>query len=494
MLYGLVFGGLKTARMAAFFSYEPEDEALHEQVMWNTAHGRLFQQTLWHQTYELHLRPVLLALAPVYALRAAPGTLAFLYAFLIGAGAVGVFLWTRERWGDNAAAFWAAVVYLLYPPLHFLAWNLSDSCVLGAPLVFFGLYAIESRKAGLFHVVQVLLFLCREDMALTATMMGVYAAMRRRGVWWWAPYLVAGPAYAWVALKVVFPAWVGQGGYVASTRLALSLKDLAEVSRDPVLALAKLAALPGKPAALLLIFAPLLFLPLLRPAALVIGLASLAQMWLWKATWMSPNAHHATGLVAAALAAGLMGAETVARWAASKGGAKGRPALALRGALWLLAAAGVLANLAPNRLGAVFEPTVADRDRAYIQNIYAPALYRRSADDRAAMDMIELVPPNAPLAATGHLLPWVANRAVVVHYPPKHEAGAGRLGQVWGILVDKRLLHAGGGGYPVLDADPTDNARLLDKAKAAFLARGWELAGEERSCFLLRRKVAGGCR
>jgi len=479
LLYGALFGTLRVQRMRTFFSFEWEDEALHVQVMWNLVHGRGFVQTLWPQPHELHLRPALLLLAPFCAPYPHIETQYYLFSLLIGAGAVPVFFWARQIFKDDNAGLLAVLGWLLYPPIHFITWASLDTVTLAAPLICLAFYAVERRRLVVFHVSLLLIVACKENLAATALLLGVYAGLRKRDARWWAPYLVIAPIYLLVATLVVFPTWASSRSFVPASGMVTSLSRLREIDANPMFALAKLATLNGKWQALLMVFGPVLFLGLLRPVYLMGGLACAFQVWLLRNPLGPAQGHHITPLATVAFLASIAAIGRI-----QNRGSRWRQPRILLAVLLIALVAG---NLVPNRIGAVNPVAVFDEERANATNIFDPVYYRMQQSDPAAWRVLRRLPARVSVAATGHLLPWIAGRPFVASFPPKH-GGADVLEKVEYILADKRLKKAGAGNYPSHKNDPRENARILEEAKRfALRTERYELVAEDGPCYLLRR-------
>src|SRR5215210_6171269 len=89
---------------AAWFKYDTYqmgfDLGIHEQVLWNTAHGRIAATSAFADTESylgIDIIPTELLLAPIYALAPSVYTMLLLKTLVLASGAVPVFLLVRDR-------------------------------------------------------------------------------------------------------------------------------------------------------------------------------------------------------------------------------------------------------------------------------------------------------------------------------------------------------------------------------------------------------------
>jgi uncharacterized membrane protein len=103
LVYIVTFSTLSVLKHDTFHSFT-FDLGIMSQVLWNTAHGRLFELSLDRPLdTELvgsylgnHVRPILLLLAPLYRLWPDPRLLLILQSVALGLGAVPLF-WIVRR-------------------------------------------------------------------------------------------------------------------------------------------------------------------------------------------------------------------------------------------------------------------------------------------------------------------------------------------------------------------------------------------------------------
>jgi len=156
LIYTLIFSYVTILRYYAFEA-TGWDLGIFMQVMWNTVHGRLF-----YYTYELsvvpsgnflalHFSPILLLVAPFYALFPRAETLLILQSSALGFGAIPLYLLAKKVLNQRLIALTLATVYLLYPPLQGINWFDFHPEAFLVPLLLLVYYAVESNNIGLLY-------------------------------------------------------------------------------------------------------------------------------------------------------------------------------------------------------------------------------------------------------------------------------------------------------------------------------------------------------
>ncbi len=157
------------------------------QAFWNTVHGRPLYFTNWRgvelnlatdNRLAMHVEPIYLLLAPVYWLWQRPETILVLQTVILALGAWPVYWLARERLESELAGVAFAAVYLLFPGLE--AANLWEfhAVALAAPLLLFAFYYGQARRWGLFWLFALLAMATKEEVPLTAALIGLYLALR----------------------------------------------------------------------------------------------------------------------------------------------------------------------------------------------------------------------------------------------------------------------------------------------------------------------------
>lgn len=454
------------------------DLGVHEQVLWNTAHGRVAASSpsVGTQSYfGIDIIVTELLLTPLYALFPSAHVLLLAQTVALALGALPVYGMARDRLGSPLAGLALAACLLLYAPVQWMNLYEFQIRAFATTFLLLAVEALRRRRAAPFAAWSLLALGCRSDVGLVLAAIGFWQLME---IVWPSeqkppipktPFSMLNPTFSilpialglgWVALctLVLTPAFRADGRFLYGGVL------LGEVSARcgavpgagllnlPCLAQYVFAPGDGRGAQRLAYLAqmlvPLALLPLLAPRALLPALPVVAINLLSN----TPNIHASTHyhyqalVIPFALVATIEGLARLERWRPRAGAAGVAAAL-------LLSLACNLSFGAP-RLG--------------WGNPFFTLLGTRPDWNRIAQAeaLIPRVPPDASLAATSRLGPHVARRQGLyvfpgdnIIYPTSYVARAEYL------LVDSgELTSAGdqaffaalraGDGYALLEARP----------------------------------------
>ncbi len=194
-----VLVGLMTVLYSGYFVYasymryrhflpHAEDLGNMEQAVWNTAHGNPFGfNNLRFQSFleasgtttrlSFHVEPIFFLLALVYKLRPTPANLLVVQTVVVASGAFPA-AWLARRYLHSALAQVAfPLAYLLAPPLE--AANLYEfhPVTLSAGLLLWAFYFADGRRYVLFAVFGLLAMATKEEIGLIVGLMGLW-------IWW----------------------------------------------------------------------------------------------------------------------------------------------------------------------------------------------------------------------------------------------------------------------------------------------------------------------
>jgi uncharacterized membrane protein len=421
------------------------DLALQEQILWNTVHGRWLATSALGSTGVDLGRDLIgldLLLAVPYGLLPDTRTLLVLQTLAIAAGVVPLYALARRRLGD-AAALGLTAAYLSYKPLHFL--NLYEFQVRAfalAPLL--GMFHFADTERFRPFLWCLLLVLCtRSDMALVVFMFGVYALLSKRPRRFAVAACALGLSWFLFAVLLVVPRFnsVGQMQYLewydnlgrTPWEAVVTIVTRPLDVLDTVLADEKLLLFGS-------VFGLLAFLPLLRPAVLLVGLPTLAMSVLSDRPILSSiRKQYPAALYPVAFAATIFAIEWLA----------GRPPLVRRRGLSRAAlAASVLAcNVVAQW---VSPPTTWRLLTQWKRPDFAPALDR----------LVDRIPPDATVAASSTVAPLLARREGLYLFPPVSE----------GFYSDQGLVRA---DYVLYETPPQED----DPWQAVLERDPWVLVG-----------------
>ncbi len=256
------------------------DLAQYDQLIWNSLHGRLFQNTFVPDApffLGKTFTPILLAFVPLYALWSNPIVLIVVQIIGIAVGAFPLYWFARAKIG-YASALALTLAYLLFPPLDGIYFGDFHEIALAVPILAFAVFfLLRQHYAGLMACL-ILAMMTKEELWLLVVAFGFYVWFVQRRTWLGLSISLISAIGFIVLLQFLIPYFHGQGlggtfyyfgaGELGDgqSRYAYLGRNLAEIVRtlvtQPNVVLEHLLV-PGKIVFVLNFLVPLLFLPLI---------------------------------------------------------------------------------------------------------------------------------------------------------------------------------------------------------------------------------------
>jgi uncharacterized membrane protein len=182
-LYFALFSFLAVRKFNALAAFNPRDIALFNQILWNTARGKFFLNSMYGSHFACHNSPFYLFLVPFYRLLPHPLTLIILKLLLLALSAIPFYLITRNILSPgNRLPLVAALMFFPF----IAGQNFTPPHETGfAPLfVLFTFYFYQRKR--------IIPFLCflgvsvslKESLAPLAMMFGAFALIDKRSPVW----------------------------------------------------------------------------------------------------------------------------------------------------------------------------------------------------------------------------------------------------------------------------------------------------------------------
>ena len=397
-LYVLIFSALVLWKFSRFY-YDNLDLAIFNQIFFNTLHGDLFAATIHPPSYLTdHFSPLILLLAPLYALMPAPPMLLILQTIAIAATAFVLYAIARLLLPKQRTwlALVPAVLWLLNPTVQNM--NAFEFSMIPFAIVFLlcAIWAYLSRKPIFFTVFLLLALNAREDVLFVVFFLSIFAFLDKRS-WFWKLF-PAGLAVLWASIAfttiaavsplgsykfLIYYGWLG-GSDTFHVFLAFLTHPIAVLAHQ--FTFSNLEFILG-------ITFPFFFLVFLPSRYYLLLAAPLAQLWLadYGGNSLELMTHHG-GLIVSGLA--LVFIERLNRLQAGKlPRALPRPLRTLPGIIVLVLFASAYASAT---YGVLVPATVA----AFADN--------QVAAKRAA---VAAIPDDAAVAATFELLTPLSSRS-----------------------------------------------------------------------------------
>lgn len=405
------------------------------QALWNTVHGEPFRFTnrgidWWGPSTRLaaHFEPVLLLLAPVYALAPRVETLLVLQSAALGLAGIPAYLMATAGLGSPVAGLLFLAAFLAVPSLHALNFYDFHLVALAVPALMAALHALERGRVRTYAAFILLALACKENVGIPVAALGLYLLAVGRPVRLGLATSAVGAGWILLALFVLIPHYnpAGTSSYwFRYSHLGDGPTDiLRNAWRDPTLSYRHLTT-PPQPQNLTRLFLSSGFLSWADPLRLAVALPSILEAALSRNTVQAGFGHHYGALIIPFLYwSAVGGAGRLQRW--------------LGGGRWTAPALGGLV-LAGALLGAATTRSVPSRifDAEPGQYAYvAPALWnellaltgRRPSQFRTPRtvwlreQLSATVDPAASLSASAFLNPHLSSRRSLYLFPDLQDA------------------------------------------------------------------------
>ncbi len=395
---------LTVARHNAYLTHA-FDLGIHDQVVYNALHAGYLRSTQ-HGAQAInylreHFAPILYLLAPLYAIYPDARTLLVLQSLLLALGALPVYLLAHRKTGSLGLAVALAASYLLFPALQGINTFDFHQVAPATVLLLFSLYFLETDRLAPFLVTLGLAMLAKEEVALTAAAIGVYALLAKRRYRLGALVTAVSLAYFVTVVAWIMPA-LGGGAQVNRFEglMAPGTRGFGGVFKtvltNPVFVLNFIVSNPAKLLYLGQLFLPVCGLPLLAGAGWLVALPALGMALLSSAeTQYTIGYHYPATLVPGIYFLAVLGA------------ARLDPSRYRRLAV---AAAVLLAGLACNY------------EYGWLWGRNFSGFPQPTPHQQALTALLQEVPRDASVSSLSDLVPHLSNRANVYLFPIVNDA------------------------------------------------------------------------
>ncbi|MDO8673486.1 MAG: DUF2079 domain-containing protein [Dehalococcoidia bacterium] len=409
-LYFLVFGTMSILRHDSLRS-NAYDLGIFDQVLWNSAHGRLFDQTVMIEyTSTLlgnHFSPILLLLVPFYWLFSDARFLLVAQTAALAIGALPVYWLARDKLGNRPASLALASCYFLFPALHFV--NLFDfhEIAIASPLLGFTIYYLIKQRYRPFAICLFFALMAREEVALVTVGLGLWIILMRRKRLFGLTVIVVGAIYGYVTIMLLIPHFQGANEYYYVVRYANLGKNFGEIASTVFfnpLYVASMLTSPQRIEYVLQLLVPLGLLPAIGLDILALSFPSFAYLLLsnYKEMYDVTNQYSAV-LIPPIFLAMVHGIAILIRKKRSH----------TNRYLWAAVGYVLVSSLVSYYL---FSPgPFAQRFR--------PDKYAMDEHAQQGIDIIQnMIPPNASVSAQTDLVPHLSHRIEIYMFPYLHNA------------------------------------------------------------------------
>lgn len=384
---------------------------IEDQMMWSTLHGHLFGITLERRLttsyFGYHFEPFSLIGPLLYLVYASPVSLVVFKNVVVALGAIPAFWLARKHLKSAYAGVVFALVYLLFPGLEAAQMYDWHAYTLTAPFLLAAFCFLEARRFGWMIVFLALAASTKENAPLDAVPIGAYLFLVLRRFRLGTALAVAGLAWFAVGTYVVVPHFNAEGQNWLWTRYAgmggSPLGAIEYLVRNPQ---AILAPVPQDPNwhYIALLLAPVAWLTLLSPTALVLMIPALAVNLLtaYYPMHLIETYHYSAHLVPYVVLGAVYAIGTI-------GGLAPPPPRLRRMAIWTLSTVVLATTL------------VYHHYRGYTplsgEFVGFPVNAHDRLGDELARQITQMAPIDTPLSAQTNLYPHVSHRPNVWMFP-----------------------------------------------------------------------------
>ena len=424
-----------------------EDMGIMMQALWNTTHGAPLHQTICNVVSDsnclgdvprlaIHFEPIMAPLALLYALAPSAKTLQVTQALIVALGAFPAYALASRRLQSAFAGIAFAALYLLYPSLDAAVTSDFHAVALAAPFLMFALYFLLTRNNVGFAIAAGLAITTKEEVALTIAVIGLYSffALRRRRM----GVIVFALALGWIVMETLIMHQLSPIGHSPLTSRYSDLGDtpgemLTYVLTHPLAVAHRYLLDTSRVRYLAALLAPVAFLALFSPGALMIGApVILLNMLSNNETMYSGYAQYSIELTPIIIYAAIDGADrlrTVLAPARSWSRALFAPGMARAAALWRPCTREFRRQLPQRALAlpsallltltlAPLSASLATQQRQAFLPIGRNYVWpQATAHTRLADTIIAHIPASASVSAQSDLAPHLSNRRFVYLFP-----------------------------------------------------------------------------
>lgn len=254
------------------------DLGLHDQVIWNTAHGRIGESSLRPPVFFAdHLDILQIFFAPFYWIWEDVRIILILQSLILSLGIFPVYYLARDVLHDSKLSVIFALSYIIYPYIGYKNQFDFHPVVFVIPFLLFAFYYLQRERYGLFICFLMISVITKEEISFTVMMFGLFIILfeRNKKLGW--ILLFFGLGYLFIATGVIIP-YFKKGSFTYLDRyshLGAGFFGILETIIFKPIYTIKSSLSYEKVTNLLLLFLPLGFLSFFSPKYLLMAVPSI---------------------------------------------------------------------------------------------------------------------------------------------------------------------------------------------------------------------------
>jgi uncharacterized membrane protein len=395
---------------------------------------------------------------------------------------------------NDLTSFLISVTYLFYPPLHFINIGPYDTVIFSVPFVLLAFYYFINKDFKFFVLFLVLAITCLESLSFVAVMFSFYALICKRQKKWIVYPLLIGVAWLILTIYFVYP-HISDIGYMDKSNIygfyAIDSHTLSMIAKfiitSPVNAAKSMFSIDHIFLITRMIM-PLLFLPLLSLATFLCLHGYMQILLLINRSLTYDQSYYLANIIPFLFVGYILGirhlSKILNKFKLSPLYIE-RINISITVSSLTLCFLGMFGN---NIYGSLNQDTIYDNRLLNVQNIYSPVFYKMDEADKIAWELINLIPKNASVSASGDLLIPLSHRERIVEFGPlKVDYPGGRINKLDYfdtdyILINRKNMYFGAGHY----AQPRD--KDWDILRSLINAKVFKVLADRGSYILLKKE------
>src|SRR3989339_229605 len=461
------FSYLSVLKYKAFFSLAGDDLAISNNILWHSAKGNFFYQSIGEHLLDFNAGFFYFFLSAAYRLYPHIPTLFVFEHFALALGSIPLYHIGKKLFNSRRIAFVSAVAYLFSNHLHQLSFADQNPMVAFSVTFFLcAFYFFYKRNLAGFVIFALLTMACREDAAFTIAAFSLYAFLKRTDLRWKVIPGLLGGGYFLVFWHFLSPflnysphnhpyIWnffgENQNKYTLSQLVLNNFTHFIQriIRIDSFRTIVNFFIHPVY--CVFFLFSPLIFV-LSLPTLLAIQLS--AQKYFVSLE----SVHHFALGVPVFFLASLSGIYNIAALLQKNGILRSHSAK--NKMLWLLVILFSLFQVSSNfgrniRLpyGGLYREDLDIADHRFVaaKNMYDPVFYRQDEHDKKAWDLITMIPTEASVSTSKTYLAALSSRDKIFYFGTKRESNdsEGHDFDVDYIFLNKNNDYSGFGGIEI---------------------------------------------
>jgi uncharacterized membrane protein len=267
-----------------------EDLGIMDQALWNTLHGAPLHQTICNIVSDtncvgdvsrlaIHFEPIMFVISLLYVVAPSPKTLQLFQALVVACGVFPTYWIASRRLRSTVAGVAFAALYLLFPALQAAVTYDFHAVTLAMAFLMFALYFMLTRNHVGLYIACLLALSTKEELPLAVALIGLSVALLQRR--WRVGFGVVGMAVVWLVVELVIMHLASPLGHSpTASRYAQLGNSPVQVAiyilTHPVTIIQHYVLEPTHLNYLRSLLAPVAYLPILSPLALLIAVPEIA--------------------------------------------------------------------------------------------------------------------------------------------------------------------------------------------------------------------------